>query len=164
MGGVGCPLGEPGGMGPTPGWGGALDAPGGVPGPSVGNLIVQSEQGMSSDELKQKLMELCKQRDLPYGYFVGTMGPASSPRLLYRVYAKDGREELVRGAVFGDLDLRSLRNGVVAAGKDLTVENRLDPVPQSIASPAFLFDELEIKRADASKEKLPDYPAPPLGK
>jgi len=138
--------------------------PGGVPGPSVGNLIVQSEQGMSSDELKQKLMELCKQRDLPYGYFVGTMGPASSPRLLYRVYAKDGREELVRGAVFGDLDLRSLRNGVVAAGKDLTVENRLDPVPQSIASPAFLFDELEIKRADASKEKLPDYPAPPLGK
>jgi len=43
------------------------------------------------------------------------------------------------------------------------VDSRLDPVPQSIASPALLFDELELKRADASKEKLPDYPPPALG-
>jgi hypothetical protein len=32
----------------------------------------------------------------------------------------------------------------------------------SIVSPSVLFDELEVKRADNSKEKLPDYPAPDL--
>jgi hypothetical protein len=28
----------------------------------------------------------------------------------------------------------------------------------------LLFDELEVKRADTSKDKLPDYPPPPLAK
>ncbi len=32
----------------------------------------------------------------------------------------------------------------------------------TIVSPSVLFDELEVKRADNSKEKLPDYPAPAL--
>jgi hypothetical protein len=27
---------------------------------------------------------------------------------------------------------------------------------------ARLFDELEVKRVTTNKEKLPDYPAPPL--
>ena len=64
---------------------------------------------------------------------------------------------------FGDLDTRSLRNSIVGSGKEPVVDSRMDPVPQSIASPALLFDELELKRADASKEKLPDYPPPALG-
>ncbi len=32
----------------------------------------------------------------------------------------------------------------------------------AIVSPSVLFDELEVKRADNTKEKLPDYPAPSL--
>ena len=32
----------------------------------------------------------------------------------------------------------------------------------SIVSPSVLFDELEVKRADNSKDKLPEYPAPAL--
>jgi hypothetical protein len=28
----------------------------------------------------------------------------------------------------------------------------------------LLFDELEVKRADTSKEKLPEYPAPDVKK
>jgi hypothetical protein len=35
-------------------------------------------------------------------------------------------------------------------------------VPETIICPSLLFDELEVKRADTSKEKLPEYPAPPL--
>jgi predicted Zn-dependent protease len=135
----------------------------GAPVPSIGNLIVQSSEALSDDELKQKLIALCRDRGLEYGYFVKTLGPSLSPRLLYRVYVKDGHEEVVRGAVFGDLDVRSLRSNIVAAGKSVTVENRLEPAIQSVASPALLFDELEVKRADASKEKLPEYPPPPLG-
>jgi hypothetical protein len=33
-------------------------------------------------------------------------------------------------------------------------------VPHSIVNPSILFDELEIKRANRNKEKLPEYPAP----
>jgi hypothetical protein len=37
-------------------------------------------------------------------------------------------------------------------------------VPETIIAPSLLFDELEVKRADTSKEKLPEYPAPDLKK
>jgi TldD protein len=134
----------------------------GPPTSSLGNLIVQSSEALSKDELKQKLIDACKQRNLPYGYFVETLGPRLTPRLLYRVSTKDGHEELVRGAVFGDLDSRSLRNDIVAAGKEFDSEDRLDPIPQSVLSPALLFDELEVKRGDTVKQKLPEYP-PPAG-
>lgn len=134
----------------------------GPPNASLGNLIVQSSDALSNDELKKKLIETCKQRNLPYGYFVETMGPRLTPRLLYRVSTADGHQELVRGAVFGDLDTRTLRNDIVAAGKEFESEDRLDPIPQSVVSPALLFDELEVKRGDTAKQKLPEYP-PPAG-
>jgi TldD protein len=134
----------------------------GPPTSSLGNLIVQSSDALSTDELKKKLIEACKQRNLPYGYFVGTLGPRLAPRLLYRISTQDGHEELVRGAVFGDLDTRALRNDIVAAGKEFDSEDRLDPIPQSVVSPALLFDELEVKRGDVAKQKLPEYP-PPVG-
>jgi hypothetical protein len=45
---------------------------------------------------------------------VETLGPQRVPRLIYKVWAKDGHEELVRGAIFGDLDTRTLRNDLIA--------------------------------------------------
>jgi predicted Zn-dependent protease len=132
----------------------------GAPMASLGNLIVEASDALSPEELKKKLIETCKQRDLAYGYFVDTLGPSLTPRLLYRISTKDGHEELVRGAVFGDLDTRALRHNVVAAGQQLDVDERLDPVAQSVVSPALLFDELEIKRGDGAKQKLPEYPPP----
>ncbi len=134
----------------------------GPPTASVGNLIVQAAHPLSGEELRKKLLEACRQRNLPYGYLVETLGPGLTPRLLYRVWTKDGHEELVRGAIFGDLDTRALRNDIVAAGQDLDVETRLDPVPQSVVSPSLLFDELEVKRGDVARQKLPEYP-PPAG-
>jgi TldD protein len=94
---------------------------------------------------------------------VETMG-GNAPRLLYRVYANNGREELVRGAVFNELDIRALRSDLMAVGDDPLVSNRVGGVPSTVISPSLLFDELEVKRADTSKDKLPDYPAPPLTK
>jgi len=130
--------------------------------PHPGNLILESTDAQPDAKLKKKLIELAKQRGLAYGLYVETMGPKLEPRLLYRVYTKDGHEELVRGAVFGDLDVRSLRNDLIATGTAPAFENRLDSVPYSVASPALLFDELEVKRTQASKQKLPEYPAPAL--
>jgi TldD protein len=136
--------------------------PANAPGPSLGNLIVKSSEPVPHDQLKAKLIDLCKQRELPYGYFVETLGPRHSPRLLYRVWVKDGHEELVRGGIFGDLDTRSLRNDLIAAGDDVNVDNHTQNIPHSILSPSILFDELEVKRENVSKGKLPEYPPPAL--
>jgi predicted Zn-dependent protease len=130
------------------------------PGPSLGNMLVSSSEPVPPDELKKKLLELSKQRDLPYGYYVETMAGPRVPRLLYKIWVKDGHQELVRGAVFGDLDARALRNDLVAAGSDMNIENRVLNVPHSIVTPSILFDELEVKRQDIQKSKLPEYPAP----
>jgi len=136
--------------------------PASPPEPSLGNLIVTASERVPRDELKKKLIELCQQREQPYGYYVEALSGLRDPRLLYRVWAKDGHEELIRGAVFADLDVRSLRNDLVAAGDDVYVGNRAQNIPHSIVNPSILFDELEVKRADRNKSTLPEYPAPPL--
>ena len=138
-------------------------APAAAPAPHPGNLVLQSTDPQPDAGLKKKLIELCRQRDLPYGLYVETMGPRLEPRLLYRIWTKDAHEELVRGGVFGDLDIRSLRSDLIAAGTAPAVEDRSEPVWYSIASPALLFDELQVKRSQAAKQKLPEYPAPALG-
>ena len=142
----------------------ARAATGSFPGPSLGVLLLKSSEPQSPDELKKKVMQIVTDQGKPYGYRVDTLGPGNSPRLLYRVYAKDGHEELVRGAVFNELDTRALRMDVIAAGNDPLVSNRPGGVPTTVISPSLLFDELEVKRADTSKDKLPDYPPPPLSK
>jgi len=137
-------------------------APGVTPQPSIGNLIIRTSEPKTPAELRAKMLELVKAQDKPYGYRVETLGPGNSPRLLYRVYASDGHEELVRGAVFSELDVRTLRNNLIAAGDDPLISNRFGGVPSSVVSPSILFDELEVKRADTSKDKLPEYPPPPI--
>jgi hypothetical protein len=139
-------------------------APGSFPAPSPGVMLVKSSEEQAPGDLKKKIMQMASDQNRPYAYRVETLGPGNTPRLLYRVYAKDGHEELVRGAVFSELDIRALRSDLIAVGNDPLVSNRTGGVPTTIISPSLLFDELEVKRADTSKDKLPDYPAPPLKK
>ena len=136
-------------------------APGQPPMPSIGNLVVEPKQPVPAEELKKKLIEMCKQENKPYGYYVETLS-GFDPRLLYRVYANDGHEELVRGAVFNELDARTLRNDLVAAGDDPLVSNREGAVPSTVICPSILFDELEVKRTDQKNAKLPEYPPPAI--
>lgn len=136
--------------------------PGSSPQPGLATLIVKTNEPESPQSLKQKLTQMASEQGKPYAYRVDTLGPNNSPRLLFRVYASDGHEELVRGAVFNELDVRALRNDVIALGDDPLVSNRMGALPQTIIAPSILFDELEVKRADTTKEKLPEYPAPPL--
>jgi TldD protein len=136
--------------------------PGGAPVPSLGVLLMKSSEPESPKALNEKLRQLASEAGKPFGYRVETLGPGNSPRLLYRVYVNDGHEELVRGAVFNELDVRTLRNDLAAVGDDPLVSNRVSGTPQTIICPSLLFDELEVKRADTTKEKLPEYPAPAL--
>jgi TldD protein len=130
--------------------------------PAPGNLFVRATRTSTLEELKKQMLDKCRDRGLPYGYFVDTLGPRLTPRVLYRVWTTDGHEEMVRGAIFNELDTRALRSDLSAAGSDPLVSNRTGIPFSSIVSPSVLFDELEVKRADNAKEKLPDYPAPTL--
>jgi TldD protein len=137
-------------------------APGGSAAPNIGNLFLQSTKTMPLADLKKKLIAMCQEEGKPYGYYVQTLGEELSPRLLYRVWVKDGKEELVRGAVFNELDTRELRNDLILTGDNPLVRNREGNIPTTVIAPALLFDELEVKRADTTKDTLPDYPAPPI--
>jgi TldD protein len=134
----------------------------GAPRPQISNLIFKAANSVSFDDLKKKLIAMCKDQGRPYGYYVETTGPQLSPRLLWRIYVNDGHQELVRGAVFKQLDTRALRSDIVATGTDNYVYNRAEPLPSAIVAPSILFGELDIQRANRTREKLPQYPAPAL--
>jgi predicted Zn-dependent protease len=134
----------------------------GTTAPASGNLFIRPAKTSTHEELKKQMLDICRNRGLKYGYFVDTLGPRLSPRMLYRVWVDDGHEEIVRGAIFNELDTRAIRSDLIAAGNDPHVNNRSGIPFTSIVSPSVLFDELEVKRADNSKEKLPDYPPPTL--
>lgn len=94
-------------------------------------------------------------------YSVETMA-GEAPRLLYLTHP-DGSRQLVRGAVFDELDNRSLRSSIVAAGGTPYVNNTFGVIPQTTIAPSLLFDDIGVKRANEEQQKLPYYPPPPAG-
>ena len=124
-----------------------------------GVLLVKAAQPQSQDELHKRLLALAKEQGHDV-YEVETLGGELLPRLLYRVHP-DGSRTLVRGAAFDELDNRTLRSGILAAGNDPYVSNSLGPVPQTTIAPSMLFDDIGIKRATEEQQKLPYYPPPP---
>ena len=116
----------------------------GTRGAAIGNLFVKPAQSTPLADLKTRLIQMCKERDKPYGLLIrkldfpfsggnaevqtlrnssansgGSQRPVSPPILMYRVYP-DGREELVRGMGFKGLSTRSLRD-ILAASAETTV-------------------------------------------
>ena len=131
----------------------------GPPRPVIGVMKVTAQQGLTEDELIQKLIEIGKSRGLKSVYYVETLGAEATPRLLYRI-DMDGKRTLVRGAVLDDLDQRALRSGVEAAGKNLWVANYATEIPETVLAPSLLFDDVTVKRANETNDKLPYYPPP----
>jgi TldD protein len=131
----------------------------GPPRPVIGVLKVTAQQGLTDEELNQKLLGIAKDRGLKSVYYVETLGAEATPRLLYRIDL-DGKRTLVRGAVLDDLDHRALRSGVEAAGKNLWVANYATEIPETVLAPALLFSDVTVKRANETNDKLPYYPPP----
>jgi predicted Zn-dependent protease len=134
-------------------------APGAPAHSRTGVLIFKPANPVSVAELNKRLLAMAKEqgRDV---YAVETMG-GEAPRLLYRVHASDGSRELVRGATFDELDIRSLRSEILAAGNDPYVSDALNAVPQTTIVPSLLFGDIGVKRATEEQQKLPYYPPPP---
>ncbi len=133
---------------------------GGPAHPHPGVLLVKSTENLSLDQLRQKLASLAKEqgRDV---YEVETLGGGDLiPRLLYRV-SPDGRRTLVRGAAFDELDQRSLRSELIAAGGSSYISQEISPLPETTITPALLFSDIAVKRGTQQQEKLPYYLPPP---
>ena len=171
----------------------------GKPTASIGNLFITAEKGQSYDQLKKELIQLCKDQQMPFGLIVKTVDNPSisgvdlsissflvrsgsnesqmtAPVMLYKVYAKDGREELVRGVSISELTVRSLKD-IFAVGNDSYLLNRMlnggssssaslyailsgqssraDGLPCSIVAPSVLFEELEFKKDSGSQKNPP---------
>ena len=133
-------------------------APGAPAHSRSGVMIFTSTHPVSPAELNQQLLSMAKEqkRDV---YAVETMG-GEAPRLLYRIHS-DGSRQLVRGAVFDELDNRSLRSEIRAIGNDPYVNDSLGTLPQTTIVPSLLFGDIEVKRASDEQQKLPYYPPPP---
>jgi len=134
----------------------------GVTGPPrsmISVLKITAENGLSSQELNKKLLDMAKDRGLSDVYYVETLGGERNPRLLYRV-TPDGKRSLVRGAVLADIDQRALRSSIEAAGQDLFVANYFGDTPTTVMAPALLFDDATVRRANQKNDKLPFYPPP----
>jgi predicted Zn-dependent protease len=135
-------------------------APAQAPHSRSGVVLIKADQPLSKDELNKRLLAMAKEQGKDV-YAVETLGGELLPRLLYRVKA-DGTRQLVRGAIFDELDNRSLRSGIVAAGNDPYISNSLGPIPQTTIAPSLLFDDIGVKRATVEQQKLPYYAPPPV--
>ncbi len=133
-------------------------APGQAAHSRAGVIELKSSQELTAAQMRAKLLALAKQqgRDV---YEVETLGGELVPRLLYRV-SPDGTRQLVRGAAFDELDQRSLRSGVVAAGGKPYIAQSISPVPETTIAPEILFADIAVKRATEQQEKVPYYPPP----
>jgi predicted Zn-dependent protease len=170
----------------------------GKPGVQVSNLIISAERGRSYEQLKLMLMQMCKEQQLPYGMIVKTFDnptitglepslsarmmqnpqnpPLTAPILIYRVDAKTGKEELVRGLSITELPVNDLKY-ISAVGNDFYVHHRMVAptggamgsvfsifssgsgngvrLPISIVAPSLLFEEVEFEKIDEQRNKLP---------
>jgi len=121
-----------------PGSNGHARLPGsfGARAPGFGNLFIRSSQTTPAADMKQRLIQMCHDRNKPYGILIrqldypssasipelrrllqaaGSDRPVAPPLLAYKVYP-DGREELLRGVRFRDVSTRSLKD--IAAVSD----------------------------------------------
>ncbi|HUA20594.1 MAG TPA: metallopeptidase TldD-related protein [Bryobacteraceae bacterium] len=130
-----------------PGSNGHARLPGsyGARAPGFGNLFVRSSEAKPAADMKKLLIQMCRDRNKPYGILIrrldypssasipelrrliqasGSDHPVAPPLLAYKVYP-DGREELVRGVRFRDVSTRSLKD-IAAADDETYVFNLID--------------------------------------
>ncbi|HKW97994.1 MAG TPA: metallopeptidase TldD-related protein [Bryobacteraceae bacterium] len=166
--------------------------------PAASNLFVRAGQTSSLADLKKKMLEICRARNQKYGILVRKLDFPSSasveevrrmmaanaadgsgshlvsqPTLIYRLYP-DGREELIRGMRFRDLNVRSLRDIRAAADDNYVLDYLENGAPlalmgagrfiaeTSVIAPSVLVDDVAVRKVDEEMPKLPVVPAPAL--
>jgi len=161
------------------------------------NLIVESSDVIAEGSMKQALMDVTKAAGRPYGIVVRKLDfPTSAstdtirrlnstsatnagkvrvspPVVAYRVYP-DGREELIHGVNFRELELRALRD-VIAASNQMHVFHYLENgavfaqmgtgnyvAECSVIAPSLLLEEVELEPVSGDKPTAPVVEPPAL--
>ena len=152
----------------------------------LANLIVTSEQTISYDELKNQLIQYCKDSDLEYGIIVKRLKDKNlemertfdfsyfmsgqrkekeltPPLEIYKVWVEDGKEELIRGAEFEAVTVKTLKD-ITESADDYYVHNFLlghdNELPATIVTPSILIEEMELKETEAKAIKPPYLKSP----
>ncbi|HVV45297.1 MAG TPA: metallopeptidase TldD-related protein, partial [Bryobacteraceae bacterium] len=138
--------------------------------PAPTNLVISTAEKSSLAEMKQKMIDLCKQRSLKYGVVIrkldfptgGAFGAAgvAPPLYVYRLYI-DGHEEMIRGVRLRSVDARSLKD-ILLAGDDMTTLDYVEggSADVSVRAPSVLIDDLELEKVNDTLPKLPTAPSP----
>jgi predicted Zn-dependent protease len=172
--------------------------------PVMSNLLFSSTESVSATDLKKKFLDACQAEKLDFCIVVRQMdnpslsllhqedfsgllasfgGNAATDRLplvVYKVYPKDGREELVRGARVTGFSPRTLRN-IAGIGNDDFVFNYMQSqiagisgtalgafgtaqngLPATVIAPSLFFEEIEVRGARGEPKRLPILPEPPM--
>ena len=148
-----------------------------VPVARQGNLIVSSTKTFTFAQLRQQLIELVKQKNLPYGLliddisggftFTGRGQPQAfqvTPLVVYRVFADGRPDQLVRGVDIVGTPLVSLTK-IVATGNKQEIFNgycgaESGSVPVSAVAPPILISEMEFAKKETSTDRPPVLPPP----
>jgi len=116
-----------------------------------GNIIITSSQTFSVEELRNKLIEAAKEEDLDYAYIIRG-GNHQGLTLMYKIYVADGREELVRGAVTSNLNLKTLKRILGVSNEEQIVNNANTTL---ITPRALLLEDVDVNRASNIQFKKP---------
>jgi len=147
--------------------------------PTVTNLFIKPDKPQPMKKMVKRLQKLAKEFGNEYGLLVKQLDDPSvsnpymwsdvsqdmpelmtAPLIMYKVYANDGRMELVRGLIPDEVSVRSLRD-IVAMGKDEKVFNLMQPTgysefgyPIAIITPSILVEEMGFKSVEM-RDPLP---------
>ena len=140
------------------------------------NLIVETSEPLTREQLKEMLIEQCLAENKEFGlYFEDIQGGFTItgrtipnafnvlPIMVYRIYA-DGREELVRGVDLIGTPLTAFSQ--IAAGDDeIGVFNGIcgaesGGVPVAAVSPGIFISQIEVQKKTKSQERRPILEAP----
>jgi hypothetical protein len=111
-----------------------------------GNVLLSSNNACSPGELKKKLLAAAKEEDLDYAYIIRRYRGNNS-LAIYKIYVADGREELLRGAVLSDFNIKSYKRVLGASNQELIYNSYSSGRFATYIVPnALLFEELEVTR------------------
>jgi len=151
----------------------------------VGNLIIEADETKSHSEMKEMLIDICRNYEIPYGIIVtrleitrprtlrerymgyftsmtsGSEKPIlSSPVVAYKIDVETKTVELIRGLTFSSVTPRVLRD-IVASGNEDFVYNFVfwdeegNAYPMSVITPSILVEEMDIETSGKKARKLP---------
>jgi len=153
--------------------------PGFLPTGRQGNLIVESSQKESEDDLRKQFIAEIKKQGKPYGlYFEDIEGGFTLttrqlpqafqvlPVMVWRVYPDGRPDELVRGVNIVGTPIAAMGH-IIATGDKQHIFNGIcgaesGNIPVSAVAPAMLFSEIEVQRKDQGHDRPPILPPPPL--